>query len=72
MTVDDELHVVVAVAVPVLSGVGGRLQGIVSVGGQVMVTWPSINTKGAIASQPKRTHCAVLRMKGWPWGLEPG
>ena len=56
MTVDDELHVVVAVAVPVLSGVGGRLQGIVSVGGQVMVTWPSINTKGAIASQPKRTH----------------
>lgn len=63
----------VAVAEPVLAGNGGTLQEMLTVGGQVMlVIWPCINTKGASASHPEITHNATLRLKGVPWGLEPG
>ena len=71
MTLEDRPHKVVAVAVPVLAGVGATLHEMVRVGGQVMVTCPCTNTKGAIASHPARTHIATLLVKGCPWGLEP-
>lgn len=72
MTLEDAGHEVVATAVPVLSGVVGTLQDILTVGGQVMlVIWPLIIMKGAIASHPVRTQNAILRLKGAPWGLEP-
>ena len=68
VTADDEGQFVVAVAVPVLAGIGGTLQEMVMVGGQVMVTAPFIRVNGARANQTAANHKPILRL----WGLDPG
>jgi hypothetical protein len=59
---------VVAVAVPVLAGIGGTLQEIVMVVGQLMVTAPFMRVNGAIESQTAANHQRKFRL----WGLDPG
>lgn len=68
VTADDAGQVVVAVAVPVLAGIGGTLQEMVIVVGQVMVTAPFIRVNGARANQTAVIHQPILRL----WGLDPG
>lgn len=71
MTEEDVPQRVVAVAVPVLAGVGGVLHEILTVGGQVMVTCPCINAKGAKASQTAKIHLGTPLLEVFPYGLEP-
>ena len=67
VTWEDDGQLVVAVAVPVLAGIGGTLQEMVMVGGQVMVTAPFMRVKGAKVSQTAKNH-QLFRL----WGLDPG
>jgi hypothetical protein len=68
VTLEDVGQVVVAVAVPVLAGMGMTLQEMVMVGGQVMETAPFEMVKGASASKMTCNHVPMLRF----WGLDPG
>lgn len=66
------LQLDVAVAVPVLAGIGFTLQEIFTVGGQVMVTAPKDAVKGASASHRMLSQPASRPCGRGDWGLEPG
>ena len=68
VTLEDVGQLVVAVADPVLAGMGLTLQSMVMVGGQVMVTAPLVKVKGAKTSMMTFSHVPLLRC----WGLDPG
>ena len=65
-------QVVVAIAEPVLPGVGGVLHDIVMGPGQVIVTWPYDRATGRKASHNVMA-CPIHFLLGEePWGLAPG
>ncbi|MEO7927097.1 MAG: hypothetical protein ABIR93_10265 [Saprospiraceae bacterium] len=72
MAMAEEAHKVVAVAVPVLAGIGFTLHDMVMVDGQVIVTCPDNGAMEAKASTTDKVHHANLLFKVDPWGLAPG